>query len=55
MVLIGVSLLDYFENRHDKNKVTDNEVSVLEEISIFASAISPVLLPIISSLGDLEL
>ena len=56
MVLLGISLLD-FEERKEKEKSGDSDegASVYERILNFSKAISPTLLPMISSLGDLEM
>lgn len=56
MVLLGISLLD-FESKHedtDENK-TDNEISISKKIRTFSEAIAPTLLPMIASLGELEI
>jgi len=58
MVLIGVSLLDFDEKRkkmEELNMQKNDDVSIYEKISLFSGAISPTLLPMISSLGDLEI
>ncbi len=57
MVLIGVSLLEYFEHKNkQKEEVREKDgPSVADKIFHFSKAISPVLLPMIASLGDLEL
>lgn len=52
MVLIGLALLKEFDL--DKNEKTDNEKDIYEEISMITKAMSPFLLPTISSLGDLH-
>jgi hypothetical protein len=56
MVLLGISLLD-FEGRKKKEESqdTNENTSIYESIFDFSKAISPTLLPMISSLGDLEL
>lgn len=58
MVLIGLSLLKSFENNHEKNtekrENTEEEGNVYQKIRIVARAVSPFLLPMISSLGKLE-
>jgi len=58
MVLLGISLLDY-DNRNkelEKQKLeTNDKMSIYEKIAIFSKAISPILLPMISSLGDLDI
>lgn len=58
MVLLGISLLDFEEKKKKVKKTTPQEkedVSIFEKISQFSRAISPMLLPMISSLGDLEI
>ena len=62
MVLMGISILDFEENRHedkDKKESTnsssnESSLSVYDQISLFTEAVSPTLLPMISSLGDSE-
>ncbi len=57
MILLGISLLD-FEEKKEKSNTSDQEndkVSIYEKISLFSKAISPTLLPMIASLGDLEI
>lgn len=57
MVLLGISILDFEENRQKakKNKESnDSGFSIYEQISIFTEAISPTLLPMIASLGSSE-
>jgi hypothetical protein len=55
MVLLGISLLD-FEEKGKKDGINpdSDDASIYERISLFTSAISPTLLPMIVSLGDLE-
>jgi len=55
MVLLGISLLDFEEKRKkDDGLVQKNdEMSIYDRISFFTKAISPTLLPMISSLGQL--
>ncbi len=60
MVLLGISILDYEENRH-KNQESSNEksegennISIYDQISQLTEAISPTLLPLIASLGSSE-
>ena len=57
MVLIGISLID-FDKKTEKETISQNteniDISIFEKISQFSRAISPVLLPLIASLGDLE-
>jgi hypothetical protein len=52
MVLLGISLLREFEG---KAETSEEEVSVYDQISSITKAISPVLLPMISSLGELNI
>ena len=58
MVLLGMSILHHDENNGggDKNGsvLNKNGLSVYEQISEFTEAVSPVLLPMIASLGSLE-
>jgi hypothetical protein len=54
MVLLGISLLDY-EERAKKDGSETGESSVYKRISDFSNAISPTLLPMITSLGELEI
>src|SRR3989344_1090040 len=56
MVLLGISVLDFDEKRKkiDKQPSQDDDISIYEKISMFSSAISPTLLPMIASLGVLE-
>jgi len=58
MVLLGISLLD-FDSKHQNSeeKISDENIglSISEKISLFSEAIGPTLLPMIASLGDLEL
>lgn len=53
MVLIGLSLLNYYEDNIHKTK--DNDFSIYDTISLVSRAVSPCLLPMISSLGNLEI
>lgn len=53
MVLVGLSLIDYFEKKAQVDK--EEFASGLDRISNICSAISPVLIPMIDSLGMLEL
>jgi len=58
MVLLGISLLDFEEKSKKTKEVISKEndgVSIFEKILQFSRAISPTLLPMISSLGDLEI
>jgi len=50
MVLIGMALLKEFE----KNEKKEENGNIYQEISAITQAISPFLLPMISSLGELE-
>lgn len=54
MVLIGVSLLEYFQHKKKQDDKKE-DASFPDQIYHLCKGISPVLLPIISSLGDLEL
>jgi len=58
MVLLGISLLD-FDSKSKKDKketLQENDsTSIYEKIAMFSKAISPTLLPMIVSLGDLEI
>ncbi|GBE16361.1 hypothetical protein BMS3Abin15_00175 [bacterium BMS3Abin15] len=55
MILLGISILDFEENRRKKDNIdNDNGISVNEKISLFTEAISPTLLPMIASLGSSE-
>ena len=53
MVLIGLALLKEFEKNEKKEKERENE-NIYQEISETTQAISPFLLPMISSLGEIE-
>ncbi len=53
MVLVGISLVHYYEQEAER-KSENGDGSFLERITAFTSAISPVLLPIINSLGDID-
>lgn len=54
MVLIGISLLDDFNRSNKPLDRNDNSPSIFEKIYQLSKAISPILLPMIASLGDLE-
>ncbi len=58
MVLLGISILDFEENRQKKKKEgvesDKNGLSIYDKISLFTEAISPALLPMITSLGSSE-
>jgi len=55
MVLLGISLLDFEEKRKKDDSFIQksDEMSIYDRISLFTKAISPTLLPMISSLGQL--
>ncbi|MCK4733995.1 MAG: hypothetical protein KAT65_16195 [Methanophagales archaeon] len=53
MVLIGLALLKEFENNEQKDKEEENG-NIYQEIPSITRAISPFLLPMISSLGEIE-
>lgn len=53
MVLLGIALLDYDE-KHRSVSENENAQSVYDRISEVSSALSPALLPMITSLGELE-
>lgn len=53
MVLLGISLLEHFEKKEIETQ--RNGLSIYDEIFSVSKAVSPILLPMISSLGDLEL
>ena len=52
MVLLGISLLEHLERKRKEDKQDGPPIS--ETIYEFSRAISPVLLPMIAALGDLE-
>lgn len=54
MVLIGLSLINYFEKQSQTNDKTSDDESVYAKIQVFTRAISPVVLPIINSLELME-
>jgi len=54
MILIGLSLLQHFEIKDKKEESNEGE-SVYDKIYSVTKAISPILLPMIASLGDLEI
>lgn len=57
MALVGLSLLHSHEKRkklEEENENEEEEHSILDNISRITRAISPVLLPMISTLGDVE-
>lgn len=53
MVLIGLSCLNHFEKNDERAE--EDGVSIYEKISVFSKAVSPVLIPMISNLGELEI
>jgi len=57
MILLGISLLHFEEkNKKTERSISQNDnVSVYEKIRTLSEAISPTLLPMISSLGSLEI
>lgn len=55
MVLIGVSLLEYYEHKAPQTESETETESVPDKIYHLTKGVSPVLLPMISSLGELEL
>jgi len=55
MVLIGLSLLHYFENKENRSQKSNNGETVYHKIYTFTKAVSPFLLPMIASLGELEI
>ena len=52
LVLMGISLIKSFKDR--KKKENNYEESIQDKIDFFTKAVSPVLIPMISSLGELE-
>src|SRR3989344_5447488 len=58
MVLLGISILDFEENRHKNKKKNveseENGLTVYDQISLLTDAVSPTLLPMIASLGSSE-
>lgn len=57
MVLVGISLLEHFEGKGSEKSKKENtdDSSTFDKIYTLSKAISPILLPMISSLGDLEI
>jgi len=58
LVLVGLSLINYYENggkKKDEGKGTNEKDSLFTKIADLSAAISPVLLPMISALGELEI
>ena len=53
MVLIGIALLK--DNETKNGKISDDEDDVYSKISYVTRVVSPILLPMIASLGDLEI
>ena len=51
LVLVGMSILKDYNDRKDKK----NEENILDKIKDFSRIVSPVLLPMIATLGDLDL
>ena len=54
MTLIGLSLLNH-DKKNKKDKIEVESEQIENKILLFTTAISPVLLPMIGALGDLEL
>jgi len=55
MVLLGISLIEHFEKEAEReNEIQKNGLSIYDEVFSVSKAISPILLPMIASLGDLE-
>jgi hypothetical protein len=58
MVLLGISIIDFEENRQkDKKKPAESkgtQLTVEDKISLFTEAVAPSLLPMIASLGSGE-
>jgi len=56
MVLLGMAVLnDYKNSQNDKKNGNDlDETNIYDKISYVSKAISPILLPLISGLGDLQ-
>lgn len=52
MVLIGMAILD-FENKYQVNIKENDNSSIYKKIELFSSAVAPILLPMIVSLGEL--
>lgn len=55
MVLVGIALLKDYESSHQEKDNDNNGESVFDKIQYVTRVISPILLPMISSLGELEL
>lgn len=54
MVLLGVSLLEYFNKKQNKEVRFTEGKSIYDEIYLISNAISPIILPMISSLANME-
>ncbi len=56
MVLIGIAILNDHKNSQNNhhNENSSDEINVYERISYISKAISPILLPMISGLGELQ-
>jgi len=54
VVLIGMSLLRELDNPQDKNQNIENGESLPDRVKLLTRAISPILLPMISTLSQLE-
>ena len=55
LVLIGIAILEHFEHQSDADSGEVEEGTIYKQIGTFTRATAPILLPMISSLGDLEL
>ncbi|OGD83583.1 hypothetical protein A2572_04770 [Candidatus Collierbacteria bacterium RIFOXYD1_FULL_40_9] len=53
MVLLGLSCINSFEKTEKETEESGG--SIFDKISAFAKAVSPVLIPMISNLGELEI
>ena len=54
VVLIGMSLLRELDNPQDKNQNIENGESIPDRVKLLTRAISPILIPMISTLSQLE-
>lgn len=56
MVLIGIALLNDHKNsqKSHQSEITSDEINVYDRIIYISKAISPILLPMIAGLGDLQ-
>jgi len=54
VVLIGMSLLRELNDPGDKNQSIENEESIPDRVKLLTRAISPILIPMISTLSQLE-